>query len=408
MLAEIDDRPVRLMLPAGQPEQLLHGFLEAAPDAVVIVDGSGAIVRINSQTEKLFGYSREELIDRPLEVLLPERFRGAHVAKTRSYTADPHPRPMGRRLQLFGRRKDGHEFPIDVSISPLPPEAGVLVASTIRDMTSQRHLEDELRRRTRELEEADRQKDNFLSAVVHELRSPLAVLALVAQILRLPQADTAVREQTLGRLERQTEHMSRLVEDLLDLSRVRCGKVSLRLESVDLWAVFAEAVEMGQPLVESRRHRLEVVPFSEAFRVVGDRSRLVQILSNLITNAAKYTPEGGRIRLSASRDGGSVSVRVRDDGAGIPKEMLSRVFDLFSQVDCADGGTTGGLGIGLALVRSLVELHGGSVSATSDGPGCGSEFVLRLPLPPDEPSIQGGFGNRAARRHSAPGFNLTD
>lgn len=364
----------------GQQERLFHGFLEAAPDAVVIVDGNGAIARVNRQAEKLFGYRREEMVGRPLEMLMPERYRGAHVADARAYTADPNPRPMGRGLDLFGLQKDGSEFPIDVSISALPPENGPLFASTIRDMTSHWRLEEELRQRTLELEEADRQKDNFLSAVAHELRSPLSVLALVAQSLRLPQADTRINEKTLSRLERQTEHMARLIEDLNDMTRVRSGTLTLRLKVVDLRRTLVDAVEMAQPLVESRKHRLEVAPCGEPLWISGDPTRLVQIVSNLLINAASYTPEGGHIWFSAAREGEMVAVRIRDDGVGIPMEMLSRVFELFTKVAPAGDSTAGGLGIGLALVQQLVELHGGTVEATSGGPGMGSEFTVRLPL----------------------------
>lgn len=278
---------------AGPDERLFHGFLEAAPDAVVIIDGAGAIAQVNSQAEKLFGYRREELVGRPLEMLMPERYRSSHVAETRAYTADPHPRPMGRGLDLFGLRKDGNEFPIDVSISPLPPESGVLFASTIRDMTSHWRIEEELRQRACELEQADHQKDNFLSAIAHELRSPLAVLTLAAHVLKLPQADAKVRERTLDSLERQTAHMALLVEDLLDLTRVRRGTMTLGREAVDLRTVFINAVELAKPLVESRKHHLEVAQFTEPLWVSGDPARLIQVVSNLLNNAAKYTPEGG-------------------------------------------------------------------------------------------------------------------
>lgn len=382
--------------PVGQHERLFHGFLEAAPDAVVIVDGHGMIVQVNSQTEKLFGHRRDELVGRPLEILMPERFRTGHVVQTRAYTADPHPRSMGRGLALFGLRKNGDEFPIDVSISPLPPERGLLVASTIRDMTSQRRLEDELRQRTRELEETDRQKDNFLAAVVHELRSPLAVMNLVAPILRIPQAAASVREETLGRLERQTAHMARLVEDLLDLSQVRSGTVTLRCEVIDLRTVLANAVEMGNPLVESRKQRLEVSQFIRPFWVSGDPSRLVQVVTNLLTNAARYTPEGGHIWLSAASEGETVAIRIRDDGVGIPKDMLTRVFDLFAQVAPGGDASARGLGIGLDLVRRLVALHHGTVEVASDGSGRGSEFIVRLPLLSNGPGIaEPGAASRA-------------
>jgi PAS domain S-box-containing protein len=386
MQPTVDRRAVSTPPGPLQPDRLFHGFLEAAPDAVVIVDGDGIIVQVNSQTEKLFGYRRQEILGSPVEVLMPERFRGGHVAVRHMFTiGNPHPRSMGRGLALFGLRKDGQEFPIDVSLSPLPPEAGILIASTIRDMSAQRALEDELHRRTFDLEKADRQKDQFLAAVAHEFRSPLAVLTNLAHILRSPLAGAAVQQKALDALGRQTAHMSRLVEDLLDVSRVSRGEVSLRHETVDLDLVFSRAVEMSLGLVESRRHHLEVAQFPEPLSVNGDPTRLVQVVSNLLNNAAKYTPEGGNIWLSAAREHDAAAIRIRDNGVGIPQEELSRVFELFSQIESAQGGRIGGLGIGLALVRRLVELHGGAVSVTSDGPGRGSEFVVRLPRPPNDP-----------------------
>ena len=381
----VDDPSVGSKHLARQPDRLFHSFLEAAPDAVVIIDKNGAIVRVNNQAEKLFGYVREELVGRLVEVLLPERFRSSHVAKRQAYSANPHSVPMGRGLNLFGLRKDGSEFPIDVSLSPLPTETGTLMASAIRDMTTQRRLEDELRRRTCELEEADRQKDQFLSAVAHELRSPLAVSSNVVQLLHSPHAGPAAHQRAAEMLGRQTAHMARLVEDLFDLSRVRRGKVTLRREAIDLWMVVPKALEMVRPLVETRKQHLEVAQCREPLWVSGDLTRLIQVVSNLLTNAAKFTPEGGHVWLSAAREDGTAVVRIRDDGMGIPKEMLSRVFELFTQMEPAGVGRTRGLGIGLALVRRLVELHEGTVEVTSDGPGQGSEFVVRLPLLPNGP-----------------------
>jgi len=374
--------PFRPMPTATPPERLFYSFLEATPDAVVIIDEGGIIVHVNSQTEKLFGYGRVELIGRALEVLMPERFRGVHVAHRGAYLAEPRSRSMGRGLDLFGERKDGTEFPIDVSISRLPLESGGLFASAIRDMSDHWRREEELRARSRELEEADLQKDHFLAAVAHELRNPLSAMANATELLRSAHDDAAA-QRVAGVIERQTAHMARLVEDLLDLARVRRGNVTLQRESIDLRRVVTSAVEVTHSIIKARKHELEVAPLAEPLWVSGDRTRLMQVVANLLSNAAKYTPNGGHINLTTTREDGAAVVRVRDSGAGIPHDMLSRVFELFTQIKGDGEDRSGGLGIGLSLVRKLVDLHGGTVTAFSKGLGRGSEFVVRLPLLPE-------------------------
>ncbi len=377
------------LLRARQAELLFSGFLEAAPDAVALANAAGEIVQVNALVEVLFGYRRDELLGRAVEVLIPERFRARHAEHYRSYFAAPRPRRMGRGIQLVGLRKDGTEFPIDMALSPLPTEAGVLVAAAIRDMTEYRRLEAELQRRTRDLEEADLRKDQFLATLAHELRSPLAALSQVGQLLRLPAADVQ-REWAAEVVERQTGHMLRLVEDLLDVARVRRGKVTLRKEPTDLTGVAARAIEISQPLIEGRKHVLQVTLPPRPVWVEGDGTRLTQVVVNLLTNSAKYTPQGGRIGLTLAAEGGDAALRVRDNGIGIPADMLTRVFDLFTQVHIAGDGATGGLGIGLALVRRLVEMHSGTVAAESGGPGLGSEFIVRIPLLPDTKTARPG------------------
>jgi signal transduction histidine kinase len=249
-----------------------------------------------------------------------------------------------------------------------------------------------------ELKEADRRKDEFLALLAHELRNPLAPIRNSLHALQLAGADPAVAARARDMMERQVGHLVRLVDDLLDVSRIMRGKVELRREEVELAAVLARAVETARPLVEAGRHDLTVDLPPEPIRLDADAVRLAQVFGNLLANAAKYTEPGGRIRLSVEAHGPEFVVRVRDTGIGIPADMLARVFDPFVQTDAARNKSQGGLGLGLALVKSLVELHGGAVAAHSAGPGLGSEFVVRLPATgsPDR-------GPRGADRGPRPG-----
>jgi len=230
------------------------------------------------------------------------------------------------------------------------------------------------------LREADRRKDEFLATLAHELRNPLAPVRNGLQILRLAGADPSAHAQVLDMMERQVRHMVRLVDDLLEVSRITRGKIELRKNIVELAAVIRNAVETTASLIESAGHRLTIEMPAEPLLLEADAVRVAQVLANLLNNATKYTEEGGEIRLGARRDGDHAILSVRDSGAGIPSEMLPRVFDMFTQIDRTLGRAQGGLGIGLALVRSLVEMHGGRVEARSEGPGRGSEFIVSLPL----------------------------
>jgi signal transduction histidine kinase/CheY-like chemotaxis protein len=229
------------------------------------------------------------------------------------------------------------------------------------------------------LREADRRKDIFLATLAHELRSPLAPIRNAAQVLKLVGGEDRDLEWARGVIERQVTHMTRLVDDLLDVSRITRGKVQLKREPIDAASVVVQAVESTRPMVELRQHRLEVSLPARPVRLEGDLTRLAQVIANLINNSCKYQDQGGRIWLTLGREGSEAVFRVKDAGKGISREMLPRVFDLFTQVDPTLDHSEGGLGIGLSLVKSLVELHGGRVEAHSAGPGEGSEFVVRLP-----------------------------
>jgi two-component system CheB/CheR fusion protein len=246
----------------------------------------------------------------------------------------------------------------------------------------QRRLEQEIaerRKAVEQLREADRRKDEFLATLAHELRNPLAPLSNALQLWSLVENNGAEMEGMRAMMKRQVDQMTRLIDDLLDVSRINRGKISLRTTPVDLSAVISEAIEAHKSLAELGGHRLNVTLPLEPLLVEGDATRLSQIFGNVLHNAIKFTPAGGQIGVSVERAGDDAVIRIRDTGCGIPQPMLSQIFEMFQQVDQSLVRAHGGLGIGLTLVKRLVELHGGTIEAHSDGPGKGSEFVIRLP-----------------------------
>jgi signal transduction histidine kinase/CheY-like chemotaxis protein len=240
-------------------------------------------------------------------------------------------------------------------------------------------MRDTLQRQADALREADRRKNEFLATLGHELRNPLAPLRNCLEVARLSGDSSAAFREVWEVMDRQVEQMTRLVDDLLEVSRIAQGKIVLRRGPVDLRSALEQAVQMNAPLVGARGHRMDVELPGEALWVEGDQGRLIQVFVNLLNNAAKYTPPGGQLALAACREGDAIVVRVRDNGTGIAAEMLPHVFELFTQIDVGADRPQGGLGIGLTLVRRLVELHGGGIVASSPGLGGGSEFVVRLP-----------------------------
>ena len=247
----------------------------------------------------------------------------------------------------------------------------------------------------RALKEADRHKDEFLAMLAHELRNPLAPIYNAVQLMRRkPIADPQL-VWSRDIIERQLAHLSRLVDDLLDVSRITRGKINLNKERTEIAALISRAVETTHPLINERGHELTIDVVDESLAVLGDPTRLTQALGNILSNAAKYTERGGRIVVSARRDGPEVDIRVVDNGEGIPGDLLPDIFNLFTQLDRTSGHAQGGLGIGLALVRRLVEMHGGSVTASSEGAGKGSEFRIRIPL--DTQPVSASVSPGAAR-----------
>jgi len=354
-------------------------FFEAVADSVLVADENGLVIRLNKQTEIMFGYGADELLNNPFDKLIPERMREPHAHHLREYFGNPTSRPMNSGFIALGLRKDGSEFAIDVALTPLIIDSGIFVACTIRDIASQQHLEEGLRRRMNGLEQADHNKDLFLMMLIHELRSPLAAIAYSAELLRQPDLPHNVRTEAARIVLEETNLVQCLLNDLRELPRVKRGELSVTLSTIDLAEAAHLAVAINRPLIERCGHTLETEMPETPQYAVGDATRMVQVMTNLLTNAAKYTPDGGHIRLCIEADGDELVIRVQDNGIGIPADSLTRIFEMFSRLDGAKQKYADGMGIGLAFVRRLIEAQGGSVKALSAGEGKGSEFVVRLP-----------------------------
>lgn len=359
----------------------LAAIVESSDDAIVSKTLQSIILSWNQGAERLFGYSAQEAIGQPITMLLP-----ADRREEEQQILDRIIR--GERIEHFETvrvRKDGRRIDISLTISPIRDARGEIVGASkvARDISLRKSLEarnSELREREllarQEAEAANRAKDEFLAMLGHELRNPLSPILTALQLMKLRGGGGLERERAV--IERQVSHLTRLVDDLLDVSRIARGKVELKHELVEIMEVVAKAIEVATPLLDQRTHVLDV-DVAPRLWVRGDSLRLNQVVSNLLTNAAKYTAPGGRITVRATDERGEIVIRVRDTGIGIAPDALPRVFDLFVQERQAVDRSQGGLGLGLTIVRNLVEQHGGTVSAHSDGPGTGSEFVVRLP-----------------------------
>lgn len=331
----------------------------------------GRILEANAAFERMCGYTVDELRAMPYwDALTAPEFLGATARAAKDLAI--HGKTAAYEKQMI--RKDGSRFwglfsPTRVAGEGQASEC----VEFIIDITHSKEIEQELR-------EADRRKNEFLATLAHELRNPMAPLKNGLHIVRLSSAPESTAQNVIEMMDRQLNHLVRLVDDLLDIGRITSGKVELKRSPIELREILARSIEASRVTIDAHRHELEVDEGKERLFVHGDMDRLAQVFSNLLSNAAKYTDDGGRINVTIRREGGAAVVRVSDTGIGIPAEDLLHVFDLFSQVRVHQGRTEGGLGIGLALAQQLVAMHGGSISVESAGLRKGTAFTVRLPL----------------------------
>jgi signal transduction histidine kinase len=346
-------------------ESRFHNVIEKNADGILVIGPEGGIRYANPAAVRL--------LRRPLDQLLGKVF-GIPIVP-------------GETTEIDLPFSEAETRVAELHVAETAWEGEPAVLATLRDISERKALEAQLRQKVQELAEADRRKDEFLAMLAHELRNPLAPIRNALYIMKARESDPGIVAQTRALIEQGVQSITRLVDDLLDVTRIKTGKLVLRPEPADLSAIIARSLETTRSLVEAKRHQVRLSLPSAPLSLVVDPTRIEQILVNLLTNAAKYTEPGGSIELACEVGDGEIALSVRDNGVGIAPEMLGRIFDLFAQVDDTFDRSLGGLGIGLTLSRRLARLHGGDLTVASEGLGLGSQFILRLPVNQAPPPI---------------------
>lgn len=366
-------------------EGVWRGLVESAPDALVMVDVEGTILYVSAQTQRLFGYSREELLHHKIECLLPERFRERHVGQRSNYFHSLRVRPMGAGLELFGLHKSGTEIPIEISLSSLETPTGFLVTAAIRDISDRKRTQEELRKAREVAEAASRSKSEFLANMSHEIRTPLAGILGFAEMIAVYCNSSEERKSYLEKIRRCADTLTELINDILDLSKVEAGALKVEWISVTTVAEIESVVSLFQNSASEKNITFDVRyerPLPD--KIVSDPTRLRQILTNLLGNAIKFT-DSGSVSLCVFADkknANRLCFAVKDSGVGLSREEQSRLFQPFSQADNSTTRKFGGTGLGLALSRRLAEALEGELVLVESSPGKGSTFQLSIPTLP--------------------------
>lgn len=379
----------------------LRAILDAALDAVVGMDATGHITLWNPRAEQIFGWTREEALGQLMaDFIVPPRYRESHNRGLQRFLRTGEAVLLGRRVEMAALHKDGSEFPVELAITHVSGGGYHTFTAFVRDITGRRRAEAERERLLAvtaaardEAEDASRAKDQFLAILSHELRTPLTSIVGWVYLLRSGAVDEATLAKGLATIERNVMSQAKLVADILDMSRIMSARLRLNVRPLQLSPLIAGVLDGLLPAARAKNIRVLPVLDPSVGPVLGDPERLQQVVWNLVSNAIKFTPAGGQVSVRLVQADGHANVVVQDSGAGIPREFLPHVFEVFRQRDSSDTRPHGGLGLGLALVRQLVELHGGSVHAESEGESEGATFTVALPVatdvePVSEPPIE--------------------
>jgi PAS domain S-box-containing protein len=347
----------------------LGGLLEAAPDAMVVIDQRGSIVLVNAQTERVFGYARDELLGEPVDMLVPINLRRVHRKHRDEYVGEPHVRSMGSGLDLRACRKDGSEFPVEISLAPLETTDGLLISAAIRDISERRQAQ----------ADAERVKDEFFATVSHELRTPLTSMLGYSELMADLEELSPQGRRFLQVITRSAERELRLVDDLLTLVAIKDSGLVMRPTVTDLEPVVRDAVEAARPRAAEVDIALSLEIPGFPVQVEVDRDRIGQALDNLLSNAIKFTPASGAIRVRLRTRGPCAEIDVADSGSGVPDGDADRIFERLYRSDTAVAQQVPGAGLGLTIALAIAEGHGGTITLAKTG-DAGATFRMELPL----------------------------